>query len=92
MVVKSENLQEVVDQNEGLGRVLGVSDSLIDKLEDDGFEVEMVDRCGLDLTSELNIVGLVRFIKNKFGQVTFGRGVLSLDFFIHFLETNDNEP
>jgi len=51
----------------------------------------MVDGRGLDLTSELDVVRLVRLIENKFGQVTFGRGVLSLDFLIHFLETNDNE-
>lgn len=64
---------------------------LIDKLENDGLEIQMIDRSGLELTSQLDVILLVRLVENQLGQVSLGRSVLGLDLFIHLFESNDHQ-
>jgi len=91
LIVEGQDLEEVVDQDEGLGLVLNVLNGVVDELEDDRLEVEVVDGGGLDLTSELDVVLLVGILKDELGQISFGRDVLGLNLLVHFLETNNDQ-
>lgn len=42
----------------------------LDELEDNGFEIEMVDRGSLDLAAELDVIFVV-FVENEFVQIAF---------------------
>ena len=63
---------------------------VVNELENDRFEVEMIDRRGLELTSELDVVLLVRLLENEFLKISLGGCVLSLDLVVHLLETHDH--
>jgi len=68
---------------------MGVLARMIDELEDDRLEVKVVDRGGLELTTELDVIPLVRFLEDQLGKVPLGGAVLGLDLVVHFLQTNN---
>jgi len=80
-----------VDQDQDLGLAMGGRVGVLDELEDDGLEVQMIDRGGLQLTSQLDVVLLVAFLEDKLRQITLGRDVLGLDLLVHLLEADNDE-